>query len=70
MQKNGIQSTLAASGILFKIQEEEGPVPEIISEETFVELISMQSDDEINPDILDEGWEDEEMDDDDNVMFF
>ena len=70
MQKNGIQATLAASGILFKIQEEEGPVPEIISEETFMELISMQNDDEINPDILDEGWEDEEMDDDDNVMFF
>ena len=70
MQKNGIQATLAASGFLFKIQEEEGPVPEIISEETFMELISMQNDDEINPDILDEGWEDEEMDDDDNVMFF
>ena len=70
LQKNGIQATLAASGILFKIDEQEGAVPEIISEETFMELISMQTDDQINPDIMDEGWENDEMDDDDNVMFF
>ena len=70
MQKNGIQATLAQSGILFKIQEQEGPLPEIISEETFMDLIAMQNSDEINPDIEDQGWENEEIDDDDNLMFF
>ena len=67
-QKNGIQETLAASGILFKVQEEAPPLPEIISEETFMQILSMQDDDTINPDIMDEGWEGFDIDDDD-VMF-
>ncbi len=67
-QKNGIQETLASSGILFKIQEEAGPAPEIISEETFVDMLKMQDDDTINPDIEDTGWEDEDLDGDD-LMF-
>jgi len=67
-QKNDIQETLASSGILFKIQEEAGPAAEIISEETFVDILSMQDDDTINPDIEDVGWEDEDLDGDD-LMF-
>ena len=67
-QKNGIQETLAASGFLFKVNEESSPIPEIISEETFMDILSMQDDDSINPDIMDEGWEGFDIDDDD-VMF-
>jgi len=67
-QKNDIQQTLASSGILFKMQEEAGPGPEIISEETFVDILSLQDDESINPDIEDTGWEDEDLDGDD-LMF-
>ena len=38
-QKNGIQEMLLANGIIFKIDELQGGLPEIISEETFVELL-------------------------------
>ena len=38
-QKNGIQQTLLANGIIFKVDELQGGLPEIISEETFVELL-------------------------------
>ena len=68
-QKNGIQATLASSGILFKVQEEGGPLPEIISEETFVDLLKMQDDDDLNPDIEDTGWEDEDMGGDDLLFY-
>ena len=37
-QKNGVQQTLMANGIMFKIDEQQAGLPEIISEETFVEL--------------------------------
>lgn len=67
-QRNGIQETLASSGILFKVQEEAGIAPEIISEETFIDILKMQDDDEINPDIEDPGFEDEDLDGDD-LMF-
>ena len=65
-QKNGVQQTLMSSGIMFKIDEQQKGLPEIISEETFVELLELNVDDssEISPDIMDEGWEDDDLDDD------
>ena len=42
-QKNGIQEMLLANGIIFKIDELQGGLPEIISEETFVELLQMHT---------------------------
>lgn len=69
-QKNGIQETLAASGILFKVDEINEGLPEIISEETFIDLISMSTDEDTMPrDIDDVGFEDDDLDDD-NVMYF
>jgi len=65
-QKNGVQQTLMSSGIMFKIDEQQNGLPEIISEETFVELLELNVDDssEMSPDIMDEGWEDDDLDDD------
>ena len=64
-QKNGVQRTLAQSGILFKLDEQTQGLPDIISEETFIQLLEMNIDDDDMPtDILDEGWEDEDLDDD------
>ena len=63
--KNSLQLTLAANGILLKMEEQGGPMPEIISEETFMELLMMQDmDDDITTDINDEGWENEDLEDD------
>lgn len=67
-QKNGIQETLAASGILFKVDEINEGLPEIISEETFVDLLNM-TEDQMPTDLDDVGYEDEDLDDD-NVMYF
>ena len=64
-QKNGIQSTLLSNGIVFKIDEQQGGLPEIISEQTFVDLLQMQDDDTLPTDIMDTGWEDEDLNDDD-----
>ena len=64
-QKNGIQSTLLSNGIVFKIDEQQGGLPEIISEQTFVDLLQLQEDDSISTDIMDTGWEDEDLNDDD-----
>ncbi len=44
-QKNGVQSTLMANGIMFKIEEQQSGLPEIISEDTFMELLMMSDDD-------------------------
>ena len=55
-QKNGVQQTLMENGIMFKIEETQQGLPEIISEETFVDLLTMQED-EMSTDIMDEGWE-------------
>ena len=65
-QKNGVQDTLRSNGIMFKIDEHQSGLPEIISEETFVELLELNVDDssEMSPDIMDEGWEDDDLDDD------
>ncbi len=64
-QKNGVQQTLMDNGIMFKIDDRSGGLPEIISEETFVHLLEINQDDEDMPvDINDEGWEDDDLEDD------
>ena len=65
-QKNGGQETLMASGIVFKIDEQQSGLPEIISEETFCELLELSADasEEMSTDIMDEGWEDDDLEDD------
>ena len=65
-QKNGVQEMLLASGIIFKIDEQQGGLPEIISEETFVNLLELNVDaeDELPTDIMDVGWEDDDLEDD------
>jgi hypothetical protein len=65
-QKNGVQETLMASGIVFKIDEQQAGLPEIISEETFCELLELSADasEEMSTDIMDEGWEDDDLEDD------
>jgi len=67
-QKNGIQTMLLKNGILFKIEEQQAGLPEIISEQTFIELLGMQDHDAMPTDIMDKGWEDDDLDDDD-LMF-
>ena len=64
-QKNGVQETLLSNGIMFKIDDRQGGLPEIISEETFIDLLEMNMDeDDISTDIMDEGWEDDDLSDD------
>ena len=65
-QKNGVQQTLMANGIMFKIDEQQAGLPEIISEETFVDLLELNVDnsDELPRDIEDTGWEDDDLEDD------
>ena len=63
-QKNGIQTTLKENGIIFKIDEVSQGLPEIISEETFVTLLELSDDYEISTDIMDEGFEDDDLEDD------
>ena len=65
-QKNGVKETLMASGIVFKIDEQQSGLPEIISEETFCELLELSADasEEMSTDIMDEGWEDDDLEDD------
>ena len=62
-QKNGVQETLMANGIMFKIDEQQSGLPEIISEDTFMELLMMQ-DDDLPTSIDDESYENEDLDDD------
>ena len=62
-QKNGVQQTLMANGIMFKIDEQQAGLPEIISEDTFMELLMMQ-DDDLPTSIDDEDYENEDLDDD------
>jgi hypothetical protein len=62
-QKNGVQRTLMANGIMFKIDEQQEGLPEIISEETFMDLLMMQ-DDDMPTSIEDEGYENDDLDDD------
>ena len=62
-QKNGVQRTLMQNGIMFKIEEQQSGLPEIISEETFVDILMMQ-DEDLPTSIDDEGFENEDLDDD------
>ena len=62
-QKNGVQQTLMSNGIMFKIDEQQSGLPEIISEDTFMELLLMQ-DDDLPTSIDDEDYENEDLDDD------
>ena len=62
-QKNGVQQTLMANGIMFKIDEQQSGLPEIISEETFMELL-MMDEDSMPTSIDDEDYENEDLDDD------
>ena len=48
---------------MFKIDEQQNGLPEIISEETFMDLL-MMSDDPMPTDIDDESYENEDLDDD------
>ena len=47
---------------MFKIEETQQGLLEIISEETFVD--PTMAEDEMSTDIMDEGWEHEDLDDD------
>ena len=66
-QKNGVQQTLMENGIMFKIDEQQSGLPEIISEETFIELLQMQED-TMPSDIMEEGFEHDDLDDDDLIL--
>lgn len=64
--KTNIQTMLMDNGIVFKIDEVSSGLPEIISEDTFCELLIMNSDeDEMPTDINDPGYEFDDLDDDD-----
>jgi hypothetical protein len=65
-QKNGVQETLRKNGVLFKIDEMNDGMPEIISEETFVQLLEMniEGDSPLPQSIDDEGWENDDLDGD------
>ena len=52
-----------ANGIMFKIEEQQAGLPEIISEDTFMELL-MMADDDLPTSIEDEGFENDDLDDD------
>ena len=67
-QKNGMQQMLMKNGILFKVDEMQGGLPEIISEETFVDLLQMQ-DDSLPTSIDDVGYEDDDIDNDGLALF-
>ena len=62
-QKNGVQQMLMQNGILFKMEEHQHGLPEIISEETFIELLTNQ-DDDLPTSIDDVGYEDDDIDND------
>ena len=61
--KNGTQNTLMANGIMFKIDEQQSGLPEIISEETFMELL-IRADDDMPTNIDDQEYENDDLDDD------
>lgn len=67
-QKNGVQQMLMKNGILFKVEELSGALPEIISEDTFVDILTMQ-DDSLPTSIDDVGYEDDDIDNDGLALF-
>lgn len=68
-QKNGVQRTLMQNGIMFKIDEQQAGLPEIISEETFVELLTMTDDDSMPTSIDEQEYENDDLDDDGLMAF-
>ena len=68
-QKNGVQRTLMQNGIMFKIEEQQAGLPEIISEETFVELLTMTDDDSMPTSIDEQEYENDDLDDDGLMAF-
>ena len=66
LQKNYVQQSLLSAGIVMKIDELQGDMPEIISEETFGTLLEFQLEDSesLPADIDDIGWEDDDLEDD------
>ena len=66
-QKNGVQETLRANGIMFKIDEHQHGLPEIISEETFIDILKMQ-DDDLPTSIHDDEYENDDLDDDGLIL--
>lgn len=63
-QKNGVQHILMQNGIMFKIDEQQAGLPEIISEETFMDLLTMSEDDSMPGSIDDQEYENDDLDDD------
>jgi len=61
--KNGTQNTLLKAGIMFKIDEQQAGLPEIISEETFMELL-LRADNDLPTSIDDQEYENDDLDDD------
>ena len=61
--KNGTQNTLMQNGIMFKIDEMQSGLPEIISEETFMELL-IRADDDMPTSIDEQEYENDDLDDD------
>jgi hypothetical protein len=61
--KNGTQNTLMQNGIMFKIDEMQQGLPEIISEETFMELL-IRADDDMPTSIDEQEYENDDLDDD------
>ena len=53
-QKNGVQHTLMANGIMFKIEQQSG-LPEIISERPSLTELNIDGSDELPNSIDDEG---------------
>ena len=52
-QKNGVQNMLRANGILLRIEENQGSaLPEIISEETFCDLLTLNGEDQLSTCLL------------------
>ena len=56
------------NGIMFKIDEQQAGLPEIISEETFVEILQM-ADDDLPTSIDDQEYENDDLDDDGLMTF-
>jgi hypothetical protein len=55
---------------MFKIDEIQTGLPEIISEETFVDIMLKNSEEDIMPsDINDQGFENDDLDDDGLMIF-
>ena len=68
-QKNGVQHILMQNGIMFKIDEQQAGLPEIISEETFMQILTMSEEDDLPESIDDQEYENDDLDDDGLMLF-